>query len=264
MSVSFNSNSNYSVTRRIIEQTKKNISQKDPIMSRMDDMFIKGVEKFTGNSAITSTLTNFSKKIPIVGTLMMGAFEVPDLIDGFKNGDGLQQVGRSSIKVATLTGTATAGSALGGAIGTVLFPGVGTVIGGILGGIAGGFIGDSIGGFIGNTLFGKSIKEQKEEQMLSSQNPGIYPYDLNFEYPYDMNFNAHNNPYNTFDGTNSQYNNFNALNFVGDPYLTGQYGGFDPYTNIMSNTINPYIGLNPYDFNVGLPYNRLNQGYGLY
>lgn len=92
-------------------------------------------------------------KIPIIGIIVSSLFEIPDIMDAFKNGDGGQQVGRSALKVA---GT-TLGTAIGGALGTLIpIPGLGTLIGAVVGGWLGGLAGE----FLGNAIFGKSIKDQ--------------------------------------------------------------------------------------------------------
>ena len=116
----------------------------------------------SGIKGIFSKAGNFLKnKGGTIAIFLNIAFELPELIKGFKNGDGLQQVGRSSFNIAGCA----AGAAAGAAIGSVL-PIAGTAIGGIIGGlcgIAGSMIGATVANKAGNAIFGKSIADQKAE-----------------------------------------------------------------------------------------------------
>ena len=102
-------------------------------------------------------------------------FEVPAIIQAFKNGDGLQQIGRSAINM----GGMAAGAALGSAIGTFIpIPIVGTTVGAIVGGAL-GFIGSMICGDVakkaGDAIFGKSIQDQKDEAAAAAEEAGYDP-----------------------------------------------------------------------------------------
>lgn len=111
-------------------------------------------------------------RIPVLGILIATAFEIPDIIDAFKNGDGPQQLGRSAMNVACTT----IGTAIGGALGTLIpIPGLGTVIGGFIGGM----IGSAVGKFLGNAIFGKSKKDQMRDGTQTKQILNTYK-NLNF------------------------------------------------------------------------------------
>lgn len=103
----------------------------------------------------------FKGKGGTIGIALTALFELPTLIQAFKNGDGAQQVGRSSFNIAG----GAAGAALGAAIGSVI-PVAGTAIGGAIGllaGIIGSIAGYSLADKAGTALFGKSIEAKKEE-----------------------------------------------------------------------------------------------------
>lgn len=85
-----------------------------------------------------------AQRIPILGTAVSAAFEVPDLIKAGRSGNKEvwgNQLAKSTGGVTGGTVGAIAGSALGSLSGTP----IGTIIGGALGGI----IGDAIGRFVG-------------------------------------------------------------------------------------------------------------------
>lgn len=107
---------------------------------------------FNGTKSLLGRLGALSNKIPVAGAFIAAITEVPDVIDGFKEGRGLAQIAKSVTKV----GAAGVGAAIGGAIGSVV-PVVGTAIGAI----AGGFVGDLIGDKIGGGLFGSNHEQQE-------------------------------------------------------------------------------------------------------
>ncbi len=134
--------------------------------SSADDITKVAVEKLAVNgtkqaSKAKGLFKALKGKGGTVAILLNIAFEIPAIIQGFKNGDGFKQIGRSALNM----GGFAAGAAIGAAIGSVI-PVAGTVIGGIVGGLS-GIIGSMLGGAvtkkIGDSLFGKSIQEQKEE-----------------------------------------------------------------------------------------------------
>jgi hypothetical protein len=134
-------------------------------------------------------------RIPVLGILISAAFEIPDIIDAFKNGDGMQQLGRSACKVAG----ATAGAAIGGALGSFLGP-----IGTLVGSAVGGWLGHKVGGFIGNALFGKSIKDKMHD--------GDYARNIMQSYN-NLNFNNIGSGQSVYGGQVGNYGN-----------ATGNYG----------------------------------------
>ncbi|HBH17601.1 MAG TPA: hypothetical protein DDX14_01395, partial [Cyanobacteria bacterium UBA9579] len=93
-------------------------------------------------------------RIPVFGMALSAVFELPAIAKAFKNGDGINQIGRSATNIAGYT----AGAALLGAAMTVVLPPLGGFIGAALGVYAGGKIAKKVGDFI----FGKSIAEQKQ------------------------------------------------------------------------------------------------------
>lgn len=128
--------------------------------------------KLGGSAAITRTATGATARvtggaaaqvggkalarIPIIGIVISSLFEIPDIVDAFKNGDGMTQLGRSTVNVAATT----IGAAIGGALGSLIpIPGLGTV----LGSAVGGWLGNKVGKFFGNLLFGKSIKDKMRD-----------------------------------------------------------------------------------------------------
>ncbi len=129
----------------------------------------KGIFAKAGE-AITKKIPALGKlkgKGGTIGILLSLAFEIPSIIQAFKNGDGPQQIGRSALNL----GGAAAGAAAGAAIGSII-PGAGTVIGGIIGGAL-GFVGSIFGADLskkaGDAIFGKSIQDQKDEAAAAQE-----------------------------------------------------------------------------------------------
>ena len=94
------------------------------------------------------------KNAPLIGGIITGALEIPNVIKGFQNGDGFSQIGRSACRIG--------GSVAGIAAATAL------ALTGPAGWIASAALcigGDWLGGKIGNSLFGKSIEDQKQEYL---------------------------------------------------------------------------------------------------
>lgn len=135
----------------------------------------KAVGKATSSGGISSLFGTLKKSVgKNLGVVLSVAFELPEIIKAFKNGDGIQQIGRSALNV----GGFAAGAAAGAAIGSFI-PGAGTLIGGIAGGLC-GIVGSMLGGGvtdkIGKKIFGESIEDKKvaqqealEEQALQQQ-----------------------------------------------------------------------------------------------
>lgn len=150
---------------------------KKMVKGSADELVEAGVKTATKKGIFAKAGEAISKKIPALGKLkgkggtigiiLSLAFEIPSIIQAFKNGDGLQQIGRSALNL----GGAAAGAAAGAAIGSII-PGAGTVIGGIIGGAL-GFVGSILGADVskkaGDAIFGKSIQEQKEEAAAAQE-----------------------------------------------------------------------------------------------
>ena len=100
--------------------------------------------------------------IPVIGAVITAAFEVPKIITAFKNGDGLAQIGRSTLSVGGQLG----GMSIGATIGQILIPI--PIVGGLIGGIVGTIAGDWIAKKVGNGLIGESIEDKKEAQTAST------------------------------------------------------------------------------------------------
>lgn len=96
-------------------------------------------------NAVAGTATTVAKgatKIPIIGPAIQTAFEVPEIIEGFKQGRGLEAIGHS--------GTEVLGATAGMAIGQALIPI--PVVGAVIGGMTGQFLADKFG----DKVFGKN------------------------------------------------------------------------------------------------------------
>ena len=90
------------------------------------------------------------KRIPILGTAISAAFEIPDLIKAHKSGDKKLMGAQVAKSVGGVTG-GTIGAIAGGALGSLVGP-IGTVVGGAVGGVLGDFVGRHLGSFF-RTIF---------------------------------------------------------------------------------------------------------------
>ncbi|MDD3237783.1 MAG: hypothetical protein PHV37_06765 [Candidatus Gastranaerophilales bacterium] len=136
------------------------------IVAKNSDDVAKMAAEATGKSA-KGLFKSLKGKGGTLGIALTAAFELPDIVKAFKNGDGVKQIGRSALSV----GGFAAGAAAGAAIGSVI-PIAGTAVGGIIGGLCGlvgGMLGGSASEKIGNKIFGKSIQDQKEEAQAAQQ-----------------------------------------------------------------------------------------------
>ena len=88
----------------------------------------------------------------VLACIVAVASEYTNIRDGFKNGEGLPQLGRSAITV----GATVAGTAIGGALLAPIIPPLGSIVGATIGGM----IGSKIGKALGNGIFGKSKKDK--------------------------------------------------------------------------------------------------------
>lgn len=98
-----------------------------------------------------------------IGIILSVGFEAIDMIKAIKNGDPLQQLGRSSFNLAGFASGAAAGAALGTLI---PIPVAGSAVGAVVGGLCGfigGMLGGAVAGKAGEKVFGKSIADKKEE-----------------------------------------------------------------------------------------------------
>ena len=123
---------------------KKNIGQGIKVAARLGKGKGWGIWK-----GISKTV---SKKMPLIGSLLTIAFEVPNIYKAFKDGGieaGIKEIGGASVELGCMAG--------GAAIGSAICPGVGTVVGGIVGSLVGMF------------LRGKTYTEKQEEALAQNQ-----------------------------------------------------------------------------------------------
>ncbi len=121
--------------------------------------------KAAGKSQVMGGIKGFfkgiGKKMPLIGNLMLIAFELPNIISAIKEkgiGQGLAEVGKSG---ARLTGASVAGSAFG-------------PIGSIVGWIAGEWL---TGKIVGKSYTEKKAEDEQKKQELAMeimQNPQQY------------------------------------------------------------------------------------------
>jgi len=171
----------------------------DTVVGKAKEAFT-AITKIPGVDTITQkmpALKTAMKKVPILGTLAVAAFEIPDVIKGFRNGDGIRQTGRSGLKVGGTMGGMAAGTATAAALGLSgpigWFVGAGLLIGGAI-------AGEKIGGGAGNVILGKSIESQKQDyqNLFQQDTAGAYGNMYNMANssmanpifnPYSSNFN---------------------------------------------------------------------------
>ncbi len=160
--------------------------------------------KIAGKSSVLGGVKGFfkgvGKKMPLIGNLMLVAFELPNIFKATKE----EGVGQGVAEVAKAGGR-LAGGALGSAIGSAICPGIGSVVGWIA------------GEWLASKVVGKSYTEQQEELaqkqqeaiamaeqmgMVPAQNPQTgYPQDAGTQ---EFNPNAIDpqNPYGNSPATN--------------------------------------------------------------
>lgn len=112
--------------------------------------------KMAGKSSILGGTKGFfkglGKKMPLIGNLMLIAFELPNIIKATKE----QGITQGAAEVAK-SGTRLVGATIGGSIGSMICPGIGS--------IAGFFIGD----WLTSKLVGKSYTEKQDELAQKQQ-----------------------------------------------------------------------------------------------
>ena len=105
-------------------------------------------------------MAGVGKKMPIIGSILLVACELPNIFRATKNegiGSGVVETGKAAARI----GGATVGASIGSAIGTAICPGIGTAIGGIIGWMA--------GEWAVKKVVGKSYSEKQEEQQEKIQ-----------------------------------------------------------------------------------------------
>jgi len=114
--------------------------------------------KFLGGVARTA------KAVPILGAVIESAMQIPDVIEGFKEGRGLAQLAKS----ATMVGGSTLGALALAAMATnpLGLAGMGLAV---VGGIAGTWVADKVG----SGLFGSNKGEEALAEAPVGQNPEI-------------------------------------------------------------------------------------------
>lgn len=113
---------------------------------------LKGLKLFGKEGKLASTLKILGKRMPLIGNVLMVAFEAPNIAAAFtdkKDGGGIITGTTEVVKTGAKLGAFAAGAAIGQAVIPIPF------IGGLIGGIVGSAIADKI--------LGKSFTEKKEE-----------------------------------------------------------------------------------------------------
>jgi hypothetical protein len=134
-----------------------------PIIEKLGGELVKdtttgAIKGITGNAS-AQVAGNVLGKIPLLGVAIASLLELPAIKNGFDNGDGWQQVGRSAINV---TGGVT-GSAIGATLLAPIIPPLGSIVGVALG----GWIGNQVAGFVGEKLIGKRKEKQETNEQQS-------------------------------------------------------------------------------------------------
>lgn len=118
---------------------------------------LKNVWKSKGGflGKLGKSLKFLGKKLPIIGTALMVAFEIPNIVKATKDGGlikGLAEAGKSALRLAAGIGLGAVGAAFLGPVGAIA-----------------GFI---VGDLVGKLVVGKSYSEkqaEKEEQLAQAQ-----------------------------------------------------------------------------------------------
>ncbi len=187
-------------SKGIIKKITSAIRGDKAVVNSADDITAKAMQKLgdvvktSADDAVAGSakagkgfLKSLKGKGGSLGIALSVLFEIPEIVKAFKNGDGMKQVGRSTISVAGFS----AGAAAGAAIGSVI-PVAGTAVGALVGGlcgIVGGMIGGSISNKIGNALFGKSIADKKQEQQEAQEQAMAQMQQLQYQ-QYNQNLNT--------------------------------------------------------------------------
>lgn len=116
------------------------------------------VGQFLGSAK--GALAGLGKKLPVIGSLLMVGFELPNIFKATKN-EGLVSGAVETGKAGARIGGAMLASSAGAAIGTAICPGIGTAIGGLVGWIA--------GEWAVKKVVGKSYSEKQDEQQQKIQ-----------------------------------------------------------------------------------------------
>ena len=121
---------------------------------------VNGAKNFLGR------MGTVAKGIPVVGAALSVLCEVPNIIEGFKEGRGAAQIMKSGAAASGVT----IGSIVGGAVGTLIpIPGM-TFVGGAIGAMVGGWFGDKVGGGIWGSNKG-TTQEQAQPATVAVQQP---------------------------------------------------------------------------------------------
>jgi hypothetical protein len=110
-------------------------------------------EKIVEGTAGAKIAANTLGKISLLNLGFSAALEVPEIIEASKHGDGLNQVGRSGVKIGFSTFLIGLGSSIGKALPTKY-----KFIASLIGGAIGGMVGNKAGEITGEALFGKPVR----------------------------------------------------------------------------------------------------------
>lgn len=112
--------------------------------------------RMAGKSSVLGGVKGFfkgvGKKMPLLGNLMLIAFELPNIFKATKE----EGIGQGAVEVAKAGGR-LAGGALGSAVGTAICPGIGSLVGWIA------------GEWLASKVVGKSYTEKQEELAQKQQ-----------------------------------------------------------------------------------------------
>ncbi len=175
--------------------------------------------KIAGKSSVLGGVKGFfkgvGKKMPLLGNILLIAFELPNIFKATKE----EGIGQGVAEVAKAGGR-LAGGALGSAIGTAILPGIGSVVGWIA------------GEWLASKVVGKSYTEKQEELAQKQQEAIAMAEQMGMV------------PSQNAQGAGAQEFNPNAIN-PQNPY------GASPVTNPFVPYQSPYDMMNGNYYNNG-------------
>ena len=170
--------------------------------------FAKFFSKFKG------AMGGIGKRMPLIGTLLIAGFTLPNIFSAFKDKGivgGVIETGKEAVKIGAGAGAAAVGAALLSPI---------PVVGPILGGLIGWTLGETLA----SKIVGKSHSEKKAEQETqTAQNIPLTNQQVPFNGYLNMNGNPmYQNPYMSMFNPNIMNDDFmetvsgiNRINYLG-------------------------------------------------
>lgn len=178
--------------------------------------------KMAGKSSLGGGIKGFfkgvGKKMPLLGNLMLVAFELPNIFKATKE----QGVGQGAAEVVKAGGR-LAGGALGSAVGSMICPGLGSLVGWVA------------GEWLASKIVGKSYTEKQEELAQKQQEAYETAQQLGYipatEDPQNPQTQTLNDPV-AFGGNPAITNPFQPYQNPYDMMNGGYYNGFgNPYAD---------------------------------